>query len=342
MRDGSIPSAVRDTGATSTAGAVGDPFNPNKEKSTKIFSLPTGDTATATKVATLKINVRAPANRVDIVPTLIQTLLSGSKFADAGYTAVYDAKEVNFYDNQKINITEQAVLTGYRCPTTALKRVPLVPIVRNDNTDTILFDSPGGQKSSNNNIIIPSTIKVQEHIKASIEQDEECIGNVYELPSIEQTIRYLPTAVGFPTKATWLKAIRKGNYSTWPLINVKNVYKHFPQSEETQQGHMRGQRQGLRSTNIIQQLTTGHDTPVQNRNDIMLQTYDANETMYTDQTGRFPHISSRGNRYQMIAFHVDSNSIWVEPMKDRTEGTMIMARSQILKRMKRCKITPKH
>ena len=116
MRDGTIPSAVSDTGATLTAGAINDPFNPTDEFSSKVFSLPTGGTATASKVATLQLNVRAPANRVDIVPSLTQTLLSGSKFADAGYTAVYDDKEVNFYESHTINITEDAVLKGYRCP----------------------------------------------------------------------------------------------------------------------------------------------------------------------------------------------------------------------------------
>ena len=123
-----------------------------------------------------------------------------------------------------------------------------MPIVENINVDTILLDSPCGQKSTNNQYIIPATHKVREHLKASIERETDTIGNVYELPSINQTIRYLHAAAGFPTKATWLKAIRKGNYSTWPLVTVKNVTKHFPESEETQQGHMRGQRQGIRST----------------------------------------------------------------------------------------------
>ena len=50
----------------------------------------------------------------------------------------------------------------------------------------------------------------------------EAINNVYELPSIERAVRYLHGAAGFPTKATWLSAIRKGNYLTWPLINVTN------------------------------------------------------------------------------------------------------------------------
>jgi len=63
--------------------------------------------------------------------------------------------------------------------------------------------------------------------------------------------------------------------------------------------------------------------------------------MYTDQTGRFLHTLSRGNRYQMILFHVASNSIWVEPTKNKTEGEMILARQRALQRMKLCGIVPK-
>ena len=45
-----------------------------------------------------------------------------------------------------------------------------------------------------------------------------------------------------------MKAIHNGSYLTWPLITVENVNKFFPESDETQQGHMRGQRQGVSST----------------------------------------------------------------------------------------------
>ena len=75
---------------------------------------------------------------------------------------------------------------------------------------------------------------------------DEARNNVYELPSTEPTIRYLHGAAGFPTKATLLKAIRKVNYQSWPLVNSKNVNKFFPESQETQKGHMRGKRQGKR------------------------------------------------------------------------------------------------
>ena len=40
----------------------------------------------------------------------------------------------------------------------------------------------------------------------------EAINNVYKLPRIKLSIRYLHEAAYSPPKATWLKAIQKGNY----------------------------------------------------------------------------------------------------------------------------------
>eukprot|EP00804_Cyclotella_cryptica_P018674 CCRYP_007185-RA/>CCRYP_007185-RA protein AED:0.41 eAED:0.41 QI:0/0/0/1/0/0.5/2/0/395 len=313
ISDGTIPSAISDTGATSTAGALHDPFHSTTKPSTKVFLLPTGGTAQATHISQLMLNVRAPANQVDIVPNLTQTLLSGSKFANAGYTAVYDKDEVNFYDSNKIHVNATSILQGYRCPHTGLWRVPLRQITCNINNDTLILDSPCGTKSLNTKYVVPSTEEIRALLASSSTREQHSILNVYELPSIQQTIRYLHAAAGFPTKTTWMAAIRRGNYNTWPLVTVANVHKHFPQSEETQQGHMRSQRQDLRHR----------------------------DTVYSDQTGQFPHVSSRGYRYQMILYHTDSNSIWVEPTKNRTEGELILARTRALSRMRACGLSPK-
>ena len=103
--DGTIPSAISDTGASSTAGKPTDPFVATNEISTKLFGLPTGGTTTAITVAKFHINLRAPSNRVDIVPTLDITLLSGRKFSDTGYISVYNVNEVNFYEKNAVTIT---------------------------------------------------------------------------------------------------------------------------------------------------------------------------------------------------------------------------------------------
>ena len=119
----------------------------------------------------------------------------------------------------------------------------------------------------------------------------ESISNVYDLPSTQQTIRYLHAAAGFPTKATWLKHIQ--NYQTWPMVNVKNVSKYFPESEETQQGHMKNQRQGVRSTKVkvkdanLEELPT---TKMPKKNDILISTYDTQEQCILTKQVNF-HLS---------------------------------------------------
>ena len=67
-----------------------------------------------------------------------------------------------------------------------------------------------------------------------ISPKQETAANVYNLPSIARVIKYLHVASGFPTKDTWLKAIVKGNYASWPGIAKANVKKHYPESVETQ------------------------------------------------------------------------------------------------------------
>ena len=104
---------------------------------------------------------------------------------------------------------------------------------------------------------------------------------------------------------------------------------------------MRSQCQGVRSTKRVSQPSQPATQPLPKQHAIVIKTYDTHDTMYTDQTGKFPHQSSRGNRYQMILYHVDSNLIWVEPMKNHTEGEMILARDRALARMTACGIKPK-
>ena len=190
----------------------------------------------------------------------------------------------------------------------------------------------------------------------------EGIYHVYDLPSIKPAIRYLHVVAGFPTKRTWLKAIRNGRYLTWPLITVKNVNKLFPESDETQQVHMRGQRQVVCSTKPkinekpqgVQIITEGEKLSekfqgeetkeiksIKKENEILIEVYEPKETMYTDQIGKFLHISSQGNRYMMALAHIESDSIWFEPTKKRTEGEMMLSRRRSLQRMQSVGIKPK-
>jgi hypothetical protein len=69
-------------------------------------------------------------------------------------------------------------------------------------------------------------------ITAENRKKMEQANDAYNLPSISQTVKYLRAAAGFPVADTWIKAIKAGNYNTWPTITPATVRRHFPESGE--------------------------------------------------------------------------------------------------------------
>jgi hypothetical protein len=280
----------------------------------------------------LKNGLHKPAtSTADLIPSIKTSLLSASKLADAGYFTVSDKDEVNVYDSNTTSIkpTKQAVLTGWRDNKTGLWRVPLVNQINHENTDTYLLSKDESLNIAN-----------------------EIANNVYDLPSTEQAIRYLHACAGFPTKATWLKAIAAGFYSTWPLLTTKNVNKYFPESEETQKGHMRQKQSGIKKTNRrvrfgmdgdekeLEKIEVTMKDLQRKHKDIMVKVYSCTNTIFTDQTGQFPITSSRKYRYIMVMCEIDRNLILVEPLESRTEHSLIEGRHKLIAQLKACKIYP--
>ena len=116
-------------------------------------------------------------------------------------------------------------------------------------------------------------------------------------------MRYYHAAAGFPTKPTWLAAIKKGHYKSWPGLNRKEAAKYFPESKDMWRGHGRKIKSGPRSTS---QLTAEENSqqatdPVTSEGEraLYIQTYnvqhDLDTRLYTDQTERFPYTSLKGN-----------------------------------------------
>jgi hypothetical protein len=50
---------------------------------------------------------------------------------------------------------------------------------------------------------------------------------------------------GYPVKSTWLKAIKAGNYVGWPMLNERNVQKHYSKTIETAKGHLNQTRKNV-------------------------------------------------------------------------------------------------
>ena len=83
--NGTIPSAIVDSGASSNVGTTKDGFQLTGRKSSKIFQLPDGSIQAATEIAKLPFDIRAPAKDIHITPGINEnSLISTSKMADAG------------------------------------------------------------------------------------------------------------------------------------------------------------------------------------------------------------------------------------------------------------------
>ena len=180
--------------------------------------------------------------------------------------------------------------------------------------------------------------------KKRVIQKLQQANSVYDLPSIEQGIKWMHAVCGYPVKSTWLKAIKAGNFIGWPLLTEKNVSKYYPETDETAKGHMNQARKNVRSTKKAQPFEQAQFVKAlrgKKEKDLFVRIYDVRETIFTDQTGQFPTRSQRGNKYIMVLVEIDSNAILVEPMSSRKDQEMIRAYDALVNRLKRVGCTPK-
>ncbi len=87
-------------------------------------------------------------------------------------------------------------------------------------------------------------------------------------------------------------------------------------------------------------MTTDSNPPVRT-NWVYMQPIQITGQIYSDQTGRFPLTSSRGNKYIMILDNFDSNAILAEAIKSRSDHEMICAYKTLHTYLTTCGRQPK-
>ena len=79
-------------------------------------------------------------------------------------------------------------------------------------------------------------------------QTNTAVQSAYNLPRIEALVQYMHAAAWLPVKYKCIKAIKKGNFETWPGLTYSNAAKYFPHAVENIKGHMVQSLQRVRST----------------------------------------------------------------------------------------------
>eukprot|EP00804_Cyclotella_cryptica_P020244 CCRYP_010929-RA/>CCRYP_010929-RA protein AED:0.37 eAED:0.37 QI:0/-1/0/1/-1/1/1/0/232 len=141
-----------------------------------------------------------------------------------------------------------------------------------------------------------------------------------------------------------------GFLTSWPGLRVNAINKHFPESVETQKGHMKHQRKSMWSTKNLfckqmcqrktRRVGRAHQTAQLKHKYLYITIWEGKEVIYIDQTGKFPHTSSRGDEYVMVLYYMDESHIMMEPMKSKEEAEMICVHDILIQRLKKTGVTP--
>ena len=191
------------------------------------------------------------------------------------------------------------ILTGPRDPSTKLWKLPL-------------FDT------TSNKI---STIISQHNIPNNI-------NSITQTDNTSQMVNFYHATAFSPTKSTFIKAIQRGFLQSWPGLTTKNVQKYLQSTLATGKGHLDQTRKNQRSTTKDEE-----EQPTQENNNeatnILLATIQTIDKVYSDQTGRFPYISSRGYKYIFILYSYDSNAILALNLRSRQDKDILNAYDSI-------------
>ena len=143
----------------------------------------------------------------------------------------------------------------------------------------------------------------------------------------------------YPLNSTRIKAIKADNFIGWPMLIEINMARYYPETNETPKGHLNKPRKNVQST---KPKRTPLRCPKQERYKDTRYVYGVRNTLFSDQTGKFPTRSQQGNMYIMVMVDINSNVILVEPIKTCKDEDLTQSYQTMMLRLQRAGIITKN
>ena len=132
-------------------------------------------------------------------------------------------------------------------------------------------------------------------------------------------VQWLHAAAFSPSTSTFIDAIHRNFFATWPGLTTDVVQRYLPQSDATVKGHLDQQRQRKRKQPISDETPpTAIGTRSHTIYSAIVDPSAPTGRTYNDLTGRFPVQSNRGANYILVVYEYDSNAILVRPLRNRS------------------------
>ena len=262
------------------------------------------------------------ARQGHIIPGFTNNLLSLGKLCDADCTAHLDKHSLLVNDKfgkpvlqgkrkaagSRLWRVDIAPPTPDQHPTTLVDIAPPTPAQQPTTLVGITLPTPDQQPTTSQQPTPPVPARATRQQNTNVGQTT-AHAHAYDLPNTPALIVYLHATAGYPVKSTWLQAIKRGAYATWPGLTYALAAKYCPDADETIKGHMAQPRQHIRST---QRALTDTRTAVVTPQALTAEVHVILiNRIFTDDTGRFTPRARSGNQYIMVTLHGPSNAILV-------------------------------
>ena len=221
--------------------------------STINVTLPNNDPIKSTSNGTIPLSnmLSSKAKLATVLPNLkSSSLISLGQLCDDNCTVLLDKKKLNVYKNN------QVVLKGYRNPNDGLWDIPIVSNITPDNylmppTHSAMYSSRcNNAKSSpsinkkHRKVTVKRSKTLSDTIDCTIQELEKIITDTSNLnqkvnviirkkQSKRELVQYLHATCLSPTISTFIAAIQKNNFSSWPRLTKNLIIKHLLKSAYT-------------------------------------------------------------------------------------------------------------
>jgi hypothetical protein len=172
--------------------------------------------------------------------------------------------------------------------------------------------------------------------------------SLYECSNTQQLMQYYYACLNYPIPSSLLQAMDGGYFRGWRGVTSQRVQRHIKGSPESAMGHLDQVRQGTRSTqprtptgatihtmpglHIDDHMANAPQAPLNARtNLVFMQIHAIDGVISSDQTGRFPITSNRGNAYVAVFYIYDANYIRFIPIKSRSKEELLRAYHKVYK-----------
>ncbi len=168
--------------------------------------------------------------------------------------------------------------------------------------------------------------------------------SLYECDNTYQLINFnfYHATLNYPVVSTLVKAIDKGYLKGFADLILHGVCQHIKVNDETEKGHMDQSHQGKQSTKTSSPAGIPPPFPLDGKptdtmkplpqepfnactHFVFMTIIKFSRMLFSDQLGRFPITSNRGNKYVIIFYIYNANFVKSIPIKSQSKEELLQA-----------------